>query len=141
MKGHGLKQNEWIKTLRSIITGAAAGICVCALLLCLASLIIVKLGTLPTDMLPIITIAIGAMGAFCAGYVSVAICRKRGVLTGLAAAAGMSASAFVTSMVTSNTDDLAGNLIKCGVFMLFGSIGGVVRVNKRQAASRRPRQS
>ena len=62
--------------------------------------------------------------------------RRRGLVTGLATGALMFASIFITSVISGTTDDVAGTLIKCGVYMLLGSIGGVVRVNKRQKVKR-----
>lgn len=131
-----IKQSEWFIAARSVFIGAAAGLCVCALLLCAASALIVKAGMLPTDLLPIITIVIGAAGAFSGGYLSVAMFRKRGLLTGLLTGGLMFLSVFITALISSSSDDVTGTLIKCGVFVLAGSIGGVVRVNKRRKVRR-----
>lgn len=133
---YNAKHSEGMIITRSVLSGAAVGLCVCALLLCAAAAVIVKLGTLPSDFLPIITIIIGAAGAFVSGYTSVAFYRKRGLLTGLITGAVMFTAVFVTSVISGSTDDLAGTLIKCGVFTLMGSIGGVVRVNKREKVKR-----
>lgn len=130
------RNSEGVLIARSVLLGAAVGLCVSVLLLCASAAVIVKLGTLPSDYLPIITIIIGAAGAFVSGYTAVAMYKKRGLLTGLITGAVMFAAVFVTSLLSGSTDDLAGTLIKCGVFILMGSIGGVVRVNKREKVKR-----
>ena len=135
-KEHDIRKSEGVIAVRSIILGAAAGIIVCALLLCALSALIVKIGTLPADILPVLTTAVGAFGSFAGGYFSVSMYRRRGLVTGLATGALMFASIFITSVISGTTDDVAGTLIKCGVYMLLGSIGGVVRVNKRQKVLR-----
>ena len=136
-KRNSFKHNEWFIASKSIVIGAAAGLCVCALLLCAASALIVKIGTLPVDLLPVITTVIGALGAFSGGYLSLSLYRKRGLITGILTGGLMFLSVLITSFITGNPDDLAGSLIKCGVFMLAGSIGGVMRVNKKEKVKRR----
>ena len=133
---NSIGSREWFVYTKSVIIGAVCGMCVCALLLCAASGVIVKAGTLPSDYLPIITIVIGALGAFSGGYISVAILRKRGLLTGALAGGLMFLSVLITSLVSGSRDDVTGTLIKCGVYVLAGSIGGVTRVNKRQKVRR-----
>ena len=135
-KGNEIRKSEGVIAARSIILGAAAGITICAILLCALSALIVKIGTLPADILPILTITVGALGAFFGGYFSVSMYRRRGLVTGLATGALMFAAIFITSVISGTPDDAVGSLIKCGVFMLLGSIGGVVRVNKRQKVKR-----
>jgi len=131
------KKAELIKITRASVLGAAAGLAVCTVLLCLCSFLMVKAGSLPVDFLPVISSVISGIGGFMAGYFSVSMYKKRGMLLGLLAGGIMFLAVFITGLVNSTTGDIVSVLIKCAVFTVMGSIGGVVRVNKRIKTTRR----
>lgn len=130
--GFSEKNTEAITILRSLILGAAVGCTVCALLLSLCAMLLVKAGTLPVEALPVITTGIGGIGAFFSGYFTVKLYRKRGLLLGVIAGTLLFLIIFVTGLISDSDKELTEHLVKLVVFGIMGSIGGVVRVNKKQ---------
>ncbi len=125
------KNIEATKITRAVILGIAVGVGVCAALLSLCALLLVKLGSLPIDYLPLITTFIGAVGAFTAGYFTVKLYKKRGMFLGTLAGAVLFLIVFVTGCIKGIDNDVISTVIKCAVFSVMGAIGGVVRVNKK----------
>ena len=75
------KNPETQTIIKSILLGCTTGIVVCNAMLALLSIIFVKIGSIPLDYLPLITTFTGAAGAFCAGYFTVKLYKKRGMLS------------------------------------------------------------
>ena len=67
------KTAELVKITRASVLGAAAGLAVCTVLLCLCSFLMVKAGSLPVGFLPVISAVISGIGGFAAGYFSVSM--------------------------------------------------------------------
>ena len=131
------RKADIIRITRSVLIGSAAGLAVCTALLCLCSFIMVKAGSLPVDLLPVVSAAISGAGGFMSGYFSVSMYKKRGMMIGLLAGGIMFLAVFITGLANSDTSDIATTLLKCAIFTVTGGIGGVVRVNKRVKTTRR----
>ena len=125
------KNTETAKIVRAILLGCAVGVAVCAILLSLSAMLFVKLGSLPLNYLPLITTFIGALGAFTAGYFTVKLYKKRGMLLGALSGILLFLIVFITGIVQGIENDVVSALIKCAVFSVMGAVGGVVRVNKK----------
>ncbi len=128
---YSAKNSETSKIIRSLLLGCAVGIGMSAALLSLCAILFVKFGSLPLDYLPLITTFIGAAGSFSAGYASVRLYRKRGLLIGICAGFVLFLTVFLTGLVKGLETDLVGAFIKCCVFIVVGAIGGILSVNKR----------
>ena len=126
------KNMETIRIVRALIIGAAVGCTVCAILLSLSAMLLVKAGTLPVDALPVITTAISGIGAFFAGYFAVKLHKKRGLMLGVIAGILLFLIIFVTGLISGSGKELAEYPIKLIVLGIMGGIGGVIRVNKKQ---------
>lgn len=131
-----LKKMTFTASLISLLIGASAGTAVSALLLSLCSLMFVKLGTVPTAAAPVITGVVGAVGAFCAGYMTVKLFKSRGLLMGALAGLMFFLSVLLGAVISGGTNDPASLLPKLAVFLAAGSVGGVIRVNKRVSVKR-----
>lgn len=125
------KNQEIIGIVRALILGTAVGIAVCAALLSLSAMALVKAGNLPINILPILTTVIGAAGSFCGGYFTITAYKKRGLLLGCIAGALLFFIVFITGTANNADGVLINALTKCIVFTVAGGIGGVVRVNKK----------
>lgn len=125
------KNSEGIQIFKSLLLGSAIGCAVCAILLSLTAMGLVKAGSLPIDALPIITNIIGAIGSFFAGYFTVKLYKKRGLLLGLIAGAIIFVIVYIIGLSNGTDTDLANALVKCVIFSVAGSLGGVVRVNRK----------
>ena len=126
------QNTETKKIVRGILLGCTVGIVVSNALLSLLAILFVKLGSIPLDYLPLITTFTGAIGAFTAGYSTVKLYRKRGMLMGALAGFLMFLIVLITGISKGIDNDLVSIIIKCAVFVVIGSIGGIIRVNKKQ---------
>lgn len=125
------KNGEGIQIFKSLLLGTATGCAVCAVLLSLTAIGLVKAGTLPVDALPIITNIIGATGSFFAGYFTIKLYKKLGLLLGLIAGAIIFLIVYIIGLSNGTDTDFVNALIKCVIFSVAGSIGGIVRVNRK----------
>lgn len=123
------KEQEAIKIIRAILLGTAIGLAVCAALLSLSSMIFVKVGFLPIDMLFPITTALGTVGAFFAGCLTLAAYKKRGLLLGCAAGFLMFIIVLITGAVRGSDSYGISTITKGIMFTFAGGIGGVLKVN------------
>lgn len=129
-------QKENIRLLRAVFLGCAVGALICAFLLSAAAMIIVKSGKVPLDFMPLITSFISAVGSFCAGYSTVSMYKKRGMLLGAVTGIILFAVTFITGLSKELNNDIISILVKFAVFTIMGSIGGIMRVNKRVRVKR-----
>ncbi len=125
------KNGEGMQIFKALLLGCAVGAAVCAVLLSLTAMGLVKAGTLPVEALPVITTAIGAVGSFFAGYFTVKVYKKRGLLLGFIAGVLLFVIIFIIGLSNGTDKNLVNALAKCVIFAVSGSIGGVVRVNKK----------
>lgn len=132
------KNNEYntisqdgIKIARSLLLGTAVGAVVCAMLLSLSAMVLVKTGSLPLAALPIITTAIGAVGSFFAGYTTIMAYKRRGLLLGCVSGILLFFIVLICGMLKGAESTEISSVIKAAVFILLGGAGGVVRVNRR----------
>lgn len=131
-----LKKMTFTASLISLLIGASVGTAVSALLLSLCSLLFVKLGAVPVAVAPVITGVIGAVGAFCAGYMTVKLFKSRGLLMGALAGMMFFLSVVLGAVISGGTQDLTSLLPRLAIFLAAGSVGGVIRVNKRVRVNR-----
>lgn len=126
------KEQEVFKIIKALLLGTAFGLAVCAALLSLTAIGLVKAGNLPIDALPIITVAIGAIGSFFAGYMTITGYKKRGLMLGCAAGFLMFLIIFVTGVAKNADSGVVNAVTKCVIFTVCGGIGGVIKVNRKK---------
>lgn len=114
-----------------MLLGAAIGACASSALLAVCSALLVKAGTLPGGAAPLITGAVGAVGAFLSGWFAVKLHKSHGMLMGALAGLMLFAAVMLGAAVTGSFGSPAGIAAKCALFAAFGAVGGIVRVNKR----------
>ena len=115
----------------ALLLGASAGAAVSAALLAVSALIFVKAGSVPLGAAPLVTSLIGAAGAFTAGYLTVGLCKSRGMLMGSLSGLMLFCAVLIGAAVSSNTEGGPAIAAKCAIFLIGGAIGGIVRVNRR----------
>lgn len=125
------RNTETQTIIKSILLGCITGIVVCNAMLSLLSILFVKIGSIPLEYLPLITTFIGAVGAFTAGYFTVKIYKKRGMLIGALSGFILFLIVLITGTAKGIDNDIVSILIKLAVFTVLGSIGGIIRVNKK----------
>ncbi len=129
---NGYKTAKRSFSAAALLTGAAVGALVCALLLAICSAVFVKLGSVPTSAAQTITTAVGAAGAFAAGWSALKLYGSRGLVMGASAGLLLFLSTLIAGIIAKETPDTAAAAVKLIVFVIAGAVGGVVRVNKRE---------
>lgn len=128
---NGVSSRRGAYSAAALFLGASVGALVCGALLLLSSFVFVKLGAVPTGAAPVITTAIGAAGAFSAGWFALKLLKSRGLLMGAAAGLLMFISVLIAGVIAKTQPDVSSALLKCAIFVISGAIGGIMRVNKR----------
>lgn len=118
-------------TAIALLLGASAGAAVSAALLAVSALIFVKSGSVPLGAAPLVTSLIGAIGALAAGYLTVGLCKSRGMLMGALSGLLLFCAVLIGAAVSGSTEGGAAIVTKCAIFLIGGAIGGVIRVNRR----------
>ncbi len=115
----------------STLIGSALGIMICSVLLTVFSAIFVKIGFVPLDIAPASAMIISGTGAFFAGYLSAKLYKSHGMMIGAISGLLFFASVLIGSLMFGKIDSPTSACIKCLVFVVCASIGGIVRVNKK----------
>lgn len=129
-------EQEAIRISRALLLGTAFGTAICAALLALCAMALVKTGSLPLQAVPIITIGIGTIGAFFSGYIAVAAYKKRGLLIGCIAGLMLFLVVLIIGLSNNAESNIINAITKCVIFTILGGIGGVVKVNKKKKSKK-----
>lgn len=120
------------KRFKAIIFGVIIGAALCALLLAIFSVLFSKAGFLPTEYLWIFVTAILALSGFAGGYVSSAIYKSKGLLTGLITGAVLFLAVAAGTFLNESSDPNELLLYKALALIVCGAIGGIIGVNKKE---------
>lgn len=126
------KENQQLKVFRAVLIGMLVGLVLCSIMIVVLSLVLVKTGQMPTNAVFVALQAISAVSAFLGSYISVCICKSRGLMVGLLTALAMFAVIFMVGLSMSVEPVSMLSLTKLIAMLCAGAIGGVVSVNKKQ---------
>lgn len=126
------KENQRLKVFRAVLIGMLVGLVLCSIMIVVLSLVLVKIGQMPTNSVFVALQAISAVSAFLGSCISVRICKSRGLMVGLLTALAMFAVIFMVGLSMSVEPVSMLSLTKLIAMLCAGAIGGVVSVNKKQ---------
>lgn len=126
------KENQRLKVFRAVLIGMLVGLVLCSIMIVVLSLVLVKTGQMPTNAVFVALQAISAVSAFLGSYISVRICKSRGLMVGLLTALAMFAVIFMVGLSMSVEPVSMLSLTKLIAMLCAGAMGGVVSVNKKQ---------
>ena len=124
-------ETSFLTRLRNVMLGATVGAIVCTLLLVVLACVMVGIRRIPQGALVPLSIASSTVGAIVAGWVSGRLSGHHGLIYGLADGLLLYMILFVCSLILVGGDFSGTALIKLGVMLLFGMLGGIVGVNRR----------
>ncbi len=124
-------ESSAMKIVRPFLVGSGVGLAVGLVILLLASLVMMS-GAFPSSLVTPIALVIMAIAAFVGGLVSATVSRERGLLYG--AGCGLLLFLFVTVLGMAVSQELRGvmMLIKAGLAIGSGALGGVLGVNRKR---------
>jgi putative membrane protein (TIGR04086 family) len=131
-------QKPLLDAIRAIVIGSVAGALICAVFLGILALVFVSAERIPQGLLTPLVIAVSVLSAFAAGYITVKISKKRGLLLGAAAGIVLFALFLFSGLAVSNkASEPAQSGIRLLVMALSGSIGGILSVSGRRKSKRK----
>lgn len=126
-------ENTVPKFVRAALVGAVFGVVMCALLLLLCALVFVKMGNMPEGAMTPCAIALLCLAAMTAGFAAAKVTHSKGLLVGLAAAGVLFVVVLAVGLASmSETPSLTAILLRCGLMLAGGAVGGIFGVNRRQ---------
>ncbi len=82
-KSRDKSDNTIAKCLKYLVIGCIAGLVLCGVLLAIGALIFVLIKSIPTQAVLVVSIAISALSAMFAGFLSAKLCHSKGLIMGL----------------------------------------------------------
>lgn len=126
-------ENKVPRFVRAVLIGAVCGAVLCTVLLLLCSLVFVKLGNMPEGATAPCAIVLSCAAALTAGFVAAKITHSKGLLVGLAASAVLFIVILAVGLGSmSDTPSLFSVLLRLGLMLAGGAVGGIFGVNRRQ---------
>lgn len=120
------------KTAKAIGIGTAAALIAILLMLCLICGVLMMMPTIPKDSLPYIVLIADAVGAFVGGCIAAALTGSGGLIVGLYCGISIFVSLLIFGLLGGSADVGAVTFIRLGVLILFGMIGGIKGVNRKE---------
>lgn len=117
---------------KALSIGAAGAVAVILLTTCIISAVFLMLSSIPKDALPYIMLAADAAGAFVGGCIAAAVNGSKGLAVGLSCGSIVFLIFLVIGLLSGAADIGAVTFIKLGVLLLFGALGGIKGVNRKE---------
>ena len=125
-------KDDRARLLKAVAVGSAVTIAVIAILMCLMSLALLLFDTIPFDLAPYILLAADAVAIFSGAYISAVIAGSRGMLTGALCGLTIFLIMLLTGYIGSGGELSVLSAMKLAVFLLFGVLGGIKGVNRKE---------
>lgn len=120
------------KAVKAVAVGTVVGFGICMLILLVITFMLVKIQNFPEALVVPVAISTACIGAFFGGYFSARVKKNNGLAMGAVCSLLM----FVVLLLIGSAflGDAFGivSLLRMGVMLISGAIGGVLGVNKRR---------
>ncbi len=131
MNGHKDDTAAWVKMVRAVTIGAAAGTVICLLLLLIMAAIIAAQDIPKAAVVPMAVVA-AAIGTFAGGFICARIAREKGLLLGLLCGALLYLMILLAGTIWFRDAHSAYVFIKLAILVGCGGAGGIVGVNLKK---------
>lgn len=120
------------KPVKSILIGTVASLITILILLSASAGILTMLPTIPKGALPYLMLIVCAVGALIGGYITAAIAGAKGLIMGFLCGICSFLCLLIIGLLTVNSDIGTVTFIRLGVMTLFGMLGGIKGVNRKE---------
>lgn len=120
------------KCLKYLAIGCIAGLFLCAALLAVCAFVFVLLKTIPTQAIQAVSIAISALSAMFAGFLSAKLCHSKGLVMGLVSGFILFILVIISAFSTGGQVFTISTAMRFLLMIIGGAFGGVLAVNKRK---------
>ncbi|MBR1779033.1 MAG: TIGR04086 family membrane protein [Clostridia bacterium] len=125
------KNKSHVFLIKALIVGVLIGMLTCSIFLILFAGTFVKLGTMPQNVVQILSLASASVGAFIAGYVALRIYKEKGLYIGATAGGFVFVIFTLAGSIASGENLTQVTFIKLVVLIFLGALGGVIGANKK----------
>ncbi len=124
--------STFVRCLKYLAVGCAAGLLLCAALLAICAFLFVLLKTIPSQAVGAVSIGISALSAMFAGFLSARLCHSKGLILGLSSGLVLFACILISAFSTGGNVFTVATAMRFLLMMAGGALGGVFAVNKRK---------
>lgn len=117
--------------VKAVLIGTAAGAVIILVILSAICGVLTATSSIPYRLLPYLVLIADAGGALCGAYTAAAIHKSRGLILGLSCGFILFVILFSVGMCSGGTIGLP-TLLKAIVLIVFGVLGGILGVNKKE---------
>lgn len=121
-----------LKPVKAVSIGTAASLAVIVIVLCVITGVMMMLPSIPTAALPYIVLVADAVGVLIGGYITAAIAGSKGLILGLICGICVFLILLIIGQLSGNTAIGTVTFIRLGVLALFGILGGIKGVNRKE---------
>ncbi|MGN1457599.1 MAG: TIGR04086 family membrane protein [Acutalibacteraceae bacterium] len=121
-----------VRAAKAVAVGTVVGLVICMLILLVITFMLVKIQKFPETAVVPVAIFTACIGAFVGGYFSARVKKSNGLLMGAVCALVMFVVLLLVGIAFAG--DIFGvvSLLRMGVMIISGAIGGVLGVNKHR---------
>ncbi len=123
--------NSTSRLIRAVTIGAFTGTAMTLILSVLIVLVMVRTGTVLYDAMSALAITASCIGAWIGGFIGAKVHRSKGMLIGAACGGLIFVISLLSGLGFGGTVGLI-TLLRAGLTILCGAVGGVCGVNKRK---------
>lgn len=131
-KSREKSDNTIARCVKYLVIGCIAGLLLCGALLTICALIFVLIKSIPTQAVLAVSIAISALSAMFAGFLSAKLCHNKGLIMGLSSGLILFILVMISAFSTGGGVFTVSTAMRFILMMLGGAFGGVLAVNKRK---------
>ena len=117
--------------IKALIYAVLISVTIIAILMCICCVVFIASSKIPYDYLEYIMLVFDAVGIYFGGYVAARINKSQGLLLGLATGFIVFLALIISGLCASYDTISIVTLCKALVLLIFGSIGGIKGVNRK----------
>ena len=120
------------KPVKAVAVGTVSSLLLTLLLLCIAAGFMMMLPTIPKAALPYLMLIPCAVSALVGGYIAAAMAGAKGLIMGFLCGICSFLCLLIIGLLTVNSDFGTVTFIRLGIMALFGTLGGIKGVNRKE---------
>ncbi|MBQ8001072.1 MAG: TIGR04086 family membrane protein [Ruminococcus sp.] len=118
--------------IKALIFGLLAGCAGTAVLLCISTLVLLVMGTLPHNFIEWIIIGLCCISAFVCGYITARVTKANGLLWGAVSGVLMFIIVLLAGLISSDGNFTYMTILKFACLTVCGGLGGIKGVNRKE---------
>lgn len=118
--------------LKAVLFGVLVSLVISVILLCVLTIAEMTTGLLPVEIVNIACAVVLAVGTFVGGFAAARITKSAGLIVGAITGLSVFMVVLISGLIRSGDEISALTLIKLGLELISGTLGGIIGVNKKE---------